>query len=279
MDDDQRVRPVTLSLLVLALVLALWAGYFLLVRTNPEIPFWSGSFGDSFGALNTLFSGLAFAGIIVTILLQTHELKLQGKELRATRQVMTEQTRNFEKQLLDDSFYQQIRLYNENVNVLRAEHDTDIPQYGRAAIANILEQAWIEMERNMAAQRYKNETMPPERVPPNWQINSFTNAYHEIVWPRLSHVIQSFMAIAELIYSTDQETRAKYKRFFWAQCSVAEQQLFRLYIITPRVSFITIKMLKELDMVYAGPWGVGSELENVLREEYRDVMRRAYADH
>lgn len=39
-----------------------------------------GQYGDSFGALNTLFTGLAFAGLIVTILLQRQELKAQHKE-------------------------------------------------------------------------------------------------------------------------------------------------------------------------------------------------------
>lgn len=36
-----------------------------------------GVFGDSFGALNTLFTGLAFAGVIITILMQRNELKNQ----------------------------------------------------------------------------------------------------------------------------------------------------------------------------------------------------------
>ena len=44
-----------------------------------------GVFGDSFGAINSLFSGLAFAGIIYTILLQRKELKLQRDELELTR--------------------------------------------------------------------------------------------------------------------------------------------------------------------------------------------------
>jgi hypothetical protein len=39
-----------------------------------------GQYGDSFGALNTLFTGLAFAGLIVTILLQRQELRAQHKE-------------------------------------------------------------------------------------------------------------------------------------------------------------------------------------------------------
>ena len=44
-----------------------------------------GQFGDSFGALNALFSGLAFAGIIYTIQLQRKELNYQREELRLTR--------------------------------------------------------------------------------------------------------------------------------------------------------------------------------------------------
>ncbi|MGA6117407.1 hypothetical protein [Sphingobacterium anhuiense] len=41
--------------------------------------------GDSYGALNTLFSGFAFAGIIISIFSQNQELKLQRKELRLQR--------------------------------------------------------------------------------------------------------------------------------------------------------------------------------------------------
>ncbi|MBL7558965.1 hypothetical protein JAO71_04030 [Olleya sp. YSTF-M6] len=41
--------------------------------------------GDSFGLINSLFSGLAFAGIIYTILLQRKELALQRQELKETR--------------------------------------------------------------------------------------------------------------------------------------------------------------------------------------------------
>ena len=44
-----------------------------------------GTFGDMFGAVNTLFSGLAFAGVIYAILLQRKELSLQRKELELTR--------------------------------------------------------------------------------------------------------------------------------------------------------------------------------------------------
>lgn len=44
------------------------------------------AFSSMFGGLNTLFSGLALAGIILTILLQKNELTLQRQELVETRE-------------------------------------------------------------------------------------------------------------------------------------------------------------------------------------------------
>lgn len=45
----------------------------------------AGVFGDSFGVLTSLFSGLAFSGMIITILLQREELSLQREELKENR--------------------------------------------------------------------------------------------------------------------------------------------------------------------------------------------------
>lgn len=52
------------------------------------LPDWPtrGQFGDVFGAVNALFSGLAFAGLIYAILLQREDLALQRTELELTRQ-------------------------------------------------------------------------------------------------------------------------------------------------------------------------------------------------
>ena len=46
-----------------------------------------GQFGDLFGGVNALFTGLAFAGVIYTILLQRRELELQREELRLILQL------------------------------------------------------------------------------------------------------------------------------------------------------------------------------------------------
>jgi len=45
-----------------------------------------GQFGDLFGAVNALFTGLAFAALIYTVILQRNELGLQREELRLSRE-------------------------------------------------------------------------------------------------------------------------------------------------------------------------------------------------
>lgn len=68
--------------------------YFTLKDTPPDI---RGTFGDMFGGLNALFSGLAFCGIIVTILLQSKELRLQREEIQENRKELI-RTRDIQDQ-------------------------------------------------------------------------------------------------------------------------------------------------------------------------------------
>lgn len=64
-------------------MLIIWFGYLIfLLNTKQEL----GAFGDSFGVINTLFTGLAFAGMMVTIFIQTKELRLQREELKLSRE-------------------------------------------------------------------------------------------------------------------------------------------------------------------------------------------------
>ncbi len=75
-------RPMVLAS---ATILALTILYWWALRFEPVVPDSVGVFGDAFGALNTLFAGLAFAGVIVTLMLQQQELRLQREEIRESR--------------------------------------------------------------------------------------------------------------------------------------------------------------------------------------------------
>jgi hypothetical protein len=73
-------------MIFLAIVLTLWVTLGYVLPTNIFAkPDQRGQFGDMFGAVNSLFSALAFAGVIYTILLQRQELALQREELEQTR--------------------------------------------------------------------------------------------------------------------------------------------------------------------------------------------------
>lgn len=98
-----------------------------------------GTFGDQFGAVNALFSGLAFAGLIYTIILQRrdlelqrNDLKLQREELTLNRKEMEEQTAEFEKQnetlriqRFEHTFFNMLSQFQEVVNSLSLTYRRD----------------------------------------------------------------------------------------------------------------------------------------------------------
>lgn len=77
-----------LSIAAVLLVIGLWLFAYFSLRGREATD--RGTFGDMFGAVNALFSGLAFAGIIITIFLQSNELSLQRQELKETREELAQ---------------------------------------------------------------------------------------------------------------------------------------------------------------------------------------------
>lgn len=80
-------------------------------------------FGGSFGGVSAFFSGLAFAGVIIAIWLQSDELRLQRQELKLTRKVMKRQHKalasqdaTLKQQAFENTFFQLLRLHHDNVS-------------------------------------------------------------------------------------------------------------------------------------------------------------------
>lgn len=119
-----------------------------------------GTFGDQFGAVNALFSGLAFTGLIYTIILQRrdlemqrHDLKLQREEIALNRKEMEEQTAEFEKQnetlkiqRFENTFFNMLSQFQEVVNNLHVryrKYRVDYELSGREVFYNSFEKAPI----------------------------------------------------------------------------------------------------------------------------------------
>lgn len=122
------------------------AGYFIITSISS----WSdrGTFGDMFGAVNTLFSGLAFAGVIYAIYLQSKELELQRMELELTRNELAKsaQAQNDQVRLL---------LHSAKLNAVAAKLSTytnvmvtgmRLPETGKTA-HDLVSEALAELER------------------------------------------------------------------------------------------------------------------------------------
>jgi hypothetical protein len=86
----QRNYLALVSVLSILFVITTWyLTYYNLKDYNESC---RGTFGDMFGGVNALFSGLAFCGIIITILLQSSELRLQREEIKENRKELVRTT-------------------------------------------------------------------------------------------------------------------------------------------------------------------------------------------
>jgi hypothetical protein len=118
----------------------------------------SGQFGDAFGAINALFSGLAFVGLVFAILLQRIELKLQREELTETRielagsrKAQEAQNDFIERQIFESTFFQLLRELSDIVEAMdfrdRVGNQTS---KGRDVIAVLYERYSRRLRRAMA---------------------------------------------------------------------------------------------------------------------------------
>lgn len=89
---------------IIILVLALWVLSAVMILIFLEDWPSRGTFGDLFGAVNALYSGLAFAGLIYTIILQKEDLALQRNEIKLNREELKKSAKaqkNSEKALME----------------------------------------------------------------------------------------------------------------------------------------------------------------------------------
>lgn len=85
-----------ISILSLGFVIVCWFTTYLIFKNVDDNH--RASFGGMFGGIESLFSGLAFCGIIITILLQSSELKMQRHEIKENRKELERTTKVQEQQ-------------------------------------------------------------------------------------------------------------------------------------------------------------------------------------
>ncbi len=121
-NDTSKYTWIVVWVLVVFALYAASLAWFVLSKDSISLSE-TGVLGDSFGALTALFSGLAFAGVVITILLQKDELALQRRELELTRaelhgqkEQMQAQNATLKKQNFENTFFELLRLQSEITN-------------------------------------------------------------------------------------------------------------------------------------------------------------------
>lgn len=171
------------------------------------LPSWEvrGQFGDLFGAVNALFSGLAFAGLYSALKIQQTQLELQRNELHLQREAMAEE-------------------------VKRRTQEESQKQLGSAnrAIFTIF-QYWNTLEQ------YRKEIIEPFRGQPDLWLNLAANpvspiAQHSLKADDLQFLLQTPKAqvFAELLQEE--------QRFILAMAAIRERSELVLNEVFPRMA-------------------------------------------
>ncbi len=222
------------ALIIIILYGAFWAAVFYLESD------WTirGQFGDMFGAINALFSGIALAGIIFAIYLQSQELAAQREELRLTREemklsrgemersreelkgqkeVMSTQIELIKMQQWENTFFKMIDMHRKNV-----EH------FSYGGVKGSL--AFIEVAREL-----KNKLLP--EGDPGDKYGKFEHpGFERRILDKKSYktliiqYINSTTAILEYTLDLkDKSIQSKYHKIFKSQISKGEEAVLLLY--------------------------------------------------
>ena len=235
-----RVRHLVLGLVVLSVV---GAWFF-----TPHYATWlgveeAGAWGDQFGSTNALFSGLALCGLIYTLVLQSHELSLQRKELSATRATLESQrqeladTRSVQQELVAEQARQHFtELFSTTMLVWRDAKAAVICEGNSGSHAINL--AASEFQRRIS--RAVPNTSEPTTATDEWRAHRkllVGQAYEEYVRtdaPDLLHVFRLLYQLLRLIEEAPPGVdRQKHSRLVRAQMSLGEQLLL-IYNATSR---------------------------------------------
>ena len=200
-DDSGKIRWWPFWLILLFVVI------FWCLSLIEWFPWWvtneRGQFGDSFGVVNALFSGLAFAGVICAILLQKRELKLQ-------REAINEQKKTLQKQNFESSFFQLLGLHNDIVNSMEIQ---DRACSGRECFGHLLNHLQIMIYREVdlkVAQSSEDDSLQRECL--NTQYEEFFRVHQSFLGPYFLHLYQVINFVDDHEYFDEDEKECKNKK-------------------------------------------------------------------
>lgn len=205
------------SILVILIIAGVWLLNYFQLKDLDDTK--RGTFGDMFGSVNALFSGLALAGIILTILLQRKELRLQREELTETRKEFETQNETLKLQRFENTFFNLLNLHHQIVNSIdyryykRKEREQRIPVYR----PDDEKEAVTITGRDVFRYRYNQMIGELRNNPPDYE--EIYLKHYETAQTDFGHYFRNLYRMIKLVDQTD---------FFYDQKKVTEDEVFKL---------------------------------------------------
>lgn len=120
-DEEKKDYKNFLPIVILSIVLVLGLWFWNWKALNDYPADIRGTHGDMFGAVNAIFSGLAFAGIIISLYLQRIDLKNQFKEIKKTNEEFEIQNETLQLQKFENTFFNMLTNHHQIVDSIDIE--------------------------------------------------------------------------------------------------------------------------------------------------------------
>lgn len=213
--ERQYHRVTSLGFYLAGGVFGVWLAFALAVAVTHSEEMLKGAFGDSFGFLTALFTGLALVGLWYTI-------QLQRIELSETRDVLADQAQTFEKQseiqstqLFEGTFFQLLRRLTAAQDDVRWMTELS----GRAAVRRHYDRFAQNAKQKIGLENISSST--PESIQ---EVLEVFAAYLQKNQSELNHYFRILYHVFKFIENSNisEESKASYANLARAQLSTFE---------------------------------------------------------
>lgn len=185
-----------------------------------------GVYGDMFGAANSIFSGLAFAGVVYAIFLQRHEVEIAKEEIRRTKKILeTQQELSKEQsvaqkvQVFEGTFFNLLRVFTDVRSAIDLRNAQGIITASGADVFKV----FLKRVEKITT---KNEGSKDP-------IQAFDSLYIQLN-SELGHYFRTLYNLVKFVDQSDVSDKRLYTNLIRAQLSDSEAEILFLNGLTNR---------------------------------------------
>jgi len=241
---DNKNTPYKLAGFTLVMWLLCWILVMLFINSDDHDWAKRGQFGDLFGSVNALFSGLAFAGIIYSIMQQQKELELTRKQVelgieeqRNSNEEFKQQNSIMHLQRFDSNFFNMLTLHRQIANTFGYSSEA----IGTSTVEVILRD-FLNKLRNSEIEFYNKNL--------NSNYSSLYNVATNIFRDSIAVYIQSLCSVFDMVNDNkliDHNDKVYYFSLLKSQIFLSERRLLFYHLSFIKDNNPQIPMLAKLE--------------------------------